>query len=97
VAEALGRSVREHDRVFRVGGEEFAVLMPGMTGADAAAAAERLREAVAALSFRMPLRVSIGLASYDQGAAGRDALIEQADAALYAAKRSGKDRIALAA
>jgi len=96
VAEALRRNVREHDRVFRIGGEEFAVLLPGLTGADAASAAERLREAVAKVEFRAPLRVSVGLASWPH-AAHRDALIEQADRALYSAKRSGKDRVAAAA
>jgi diguanylate cyclase (GGDEF)-like protein len=96
VADALRRNVREHDRVFRVGGEEFAVLLAGLTGADAAGAAERLREAVAQVEFRVPLRVSIGLASWPQ-AAHRDALIEHADRALYSAKRSGKDRVAAAA
>jgi uncharacterized protein (TIGR02265 family) len=95
VADALRRHVREHDRVFRVGGEEFAVLLPGLAGDDAAQAAERLRRAVAEVSFRTPLRVSIGLASWPIGAADRDALIERADAALYDAKRSGKDRVAV--
>jgi diguanylate cyclase (GGDEF)-like protein len=96
VAEALGRNVREHDRVFRVGGEEFAVLMPGLAGDHAAHAAERLREAVAEVPFRIPLRVSVGVAAWPGCAADRDELIEQADAALYDAKRAGKDRIALA-
>jgi diguanylate cyclase (GGDEF)-like protein len=95
VADALRRHVREHDRVFRVGGEEFAVLLPGLAGDDATQAAERLRQAVADVSFRTPLRVSIGLASWPIGAADRDALIERADAALYDAKRSGKDRVAV--
>jgi diguanylate cyclase (GGDEF)-like protein len=95
VAEALARNVREHDRVFRVGGEEFAVLMPGLTGEHAARAAERLREAVAEVPFRLPLRVSVGVAAWPGCATDRDALLEQADAALYSAKRSGKDRVAL--
>ena len=95
VADALRRNVRDHDRVFRVGGEEFAVLLPGLTGDDAASAAERLREAVTEVEFRVPLRVSVGLASWPQ-AAHRDRLIEQADRALYSAKRSGKDRVAAA-
>lgn len=97
VAQALNSAVRDDDRVFRVGGEEFAVLLPGLTAEDAAPAAERLRRAVAEIGFSMPLRVSIGLASYPAGAGDRDALIGQADAALYAAKRAGKDRITLAA
>jgi diguanylate cyclase (GGDEF)-like protein len=97
VAEALQRSVREDDRVFRVGGEEFAVVLPGMSAEDAAPAAERLRRAVAETQFCVPLRVSVGLASYPAGASDRDALIQQADSALYAAKRAGKDRVSLAA
>jgi diguanylate cyclase (GGDEF)-like protein len=72
------------------------VLLPGLTGAAATSAAERLREAVAEVDFRVPLRVSVGLASWPH-AAHRDALIEQADRALYSAKRSGKDRVATAA
>jgi diguanylate cyclase (GGDEF)-like protein len=96
VAEALARNVRDHDRVFRVGGEEFAVMMPGLTGEHAAQAAERLRAAVAEVPFRIALRVSVGVAAWPGQAADRDALLEQADAALYDAKRAGKDRIALA-
>jgi diguanylate cyclase (GGDEF)-like protein len=94
VAEALRYSVREQDAVFRVGGEEFAVLMPGLSAADAAPVAERVRAAVAASAFVLPLRVSVGLASWPADAADRDALLETADAALYAAKRAGKDRVA---
>ncbi|MFL5825920.1 MAG: diguanylate cyclase [Thermoleophilaceae bacterium] len=97
VAEALHHAVRDDDRVFRVGGEEFAVLLPGLSAGDAAAAAERLREAVAAIEFRVPLRVSIGLASWPDGAPDRDSLIQHADSALYDAKRAGKDRVSIAA
>jgi diguanylate cyclase (GGDEF)-like protein len=94
VAEALRYSVREQDAVFRVGGEEFAVLMPGLSAADAVPVAERVRAAVAATGFVLPLRVSVGLASWPAEAGNRDALLEAADAALYAAKRAGKDRVA---
>ena len=93
VAEALRRSVGEHDSVFRVGGEEFAVLLPDRTAAEARPVAERLREAVAATPFTLPLRVSVGLASWPADAQERDALLERADDALYAAKRSGKNRV----
>jgi putative nucleotidyltransferase with HDIG domain len=96
VAEALSRGVREHDSVFRVGGEEFAVLLPGVTAEEAQPVAERLREAVARTPFALPLRVSIGLAAWPADAVDRDALLERADAALYAAKRGGKDRVAAA-
>ena len=93
VADALRGSVREEDTVFRVGGEEFAVLMPGLSAADAEPVAERMRAAVAATPFVLPLRVSVGLTSWPADAADRDALLESTDAALYAAKRAGKDRV----
>ena len=96
VADALLRSVRDHDAVFRVGGEEFAVLLPGLSAADALPVAERLRAAVEATPFATPLRVSLGLASWPGDAAEREALLERADAALYAAKRTGKNRTQLA-
>src|SRR4051794_20427330 len=51
VAEALRRAVGEHDSVFRVGGEEFAALLPARDGAEARAVAERVRDAVAATPF----------------------------------------------
>lgn len=97
VAAALRSAVREDDSVFRVGGEEFSVLMPGLIADDALAVAERLREAVAAIPFTMPLRVSVGLASWPADGTERDELIACADLALYAAKRTGKDRTVLSA
>jgi diguanylate cyclase (GGDEF)-like protein len=96
VADALQDSVRDQDLVFRVGGEEFAVLLPGLTAEDALPVAERLRTAVARTTFAPSLHVSIGLASWpDEGADGQS-LLERADAALYAAKDSGKDCTSLA-
>jgi diguanylate cyclase (GGDEF)-like protein/putative nucleotidyltransferase with HDIG domain len=97
VAEALRRGAGEHDSVFRVGGEEFAVLLPGRTAEEARPTAERLRAAVADTPFTLPLRVSIGLASWPTDATDRDALLERADDALYGAKRAGKNRVVGAA
>jgi diguanylate cyclase (GGDEF)-like protein len=91
VADALRASIREQDAVFRVGGEEFAVLLPGLSAADALPLAERLRSAVASISFGCPLRVSVGLAAWPTDAPDGKILIELADAALYAAKHAGKD------
>jgi diguanylate cyclase (GGDEF)-like protein/putative nucleotidyltransferase with HDIG domain len=93
VAETLRRGAGEHDSVFRVGGEEFAVLIPGCTAEAARPAVERLREAVARTPFALPLRVSIGVACWPDDAQDRDALLERADDALYAAKRAGKNRV----
>ena len=96
VAAALQDSVRDQDLVFRVGGEEFAVLLPGLTAEDALPVAERLRAAVTHNTFAPPLHVSIGLASWPDDGADRNSLLEQADAALYAAKDAGKDCTSLA-
>jgi diguanylate cyclase (GGDEF)-like protein len=97
VADALRSAVRDGDQVFRVGGEEFAVLMRGLSAADALPVAERLRLAVAATDFTLPLRISVGLASWPHDARDGEELIRLADQALYAAKRGGKDRVLLAA
>jgi diguanylate cyclase (GGDEF)-like protein len=97
LADTLRLNVREHDRVFRVGGEEFCVLMPGLQQPDAVQVAERLRLAVARARFRLPLRISAGVATYPVDGATREALLGRADAALYAAKRSGKNRTSTSA
>jgi len=91
VTEAFRSSVRDRDLVFRVGGEEFAVILPGLSAEDAVPVAERLRAAVAGTGFMVPLRVSVGLASWPGDASDRGGLFECADAALYAAKQAGKD------
>jgi diguanylate cyclase (GGDEF)-like protein len=92
VSTELRRAVREHDTVFRVGGEEFAVLFRGVSVAAALPIAERLRAGVERIPFRVPLRVSVGLASWPDQADDRDGLVRIADAALYDAKRAGKNR-----
>lgn len=98
VARLLG-SVREMDTVARYGGEEFAVILPETDGRNGWRVAERLRAAVAAspveagLAGPLPVTISAGLAVYPEDAASKAALVECADKALYAAKRTGKDRV----
>ena len=105
VARALREEVRSHDLVEvvgRWGGEEFVALLPGTGPASAAGIAERLRARVAALRVAHPDRpetligvtASIGVATYPQPADSLDALLTVADAALYAAKHAGRDRVA---
>jgi diguanylate cyclase (GGDEF)-like protein/putative nucleotidyltransferase with HDIG domain len=96
VAEALCQGARDRDRVFRVGGEEFCVVLPGVGQEDAYKVAERLRGNVAAIDVPHPVTVSLGVASYPTHAERRDELLASADAALYASKRSGKDRTSIA-
>lgn len=96
VAEALRREVRGSDHVFRVGGEEFCAVLPGLSHADAFATAERLRTSVASIVLALPMTVSLGVASFPEHALRRDELLARADAALYASKRGGKNRTTVA-
>jgi diguanylate cyclase (GGDEF)-like protein/putative nucleotidyltransferase with HDIG domain len=96
VADALRRAVRGNDNVFRVGGEEFCVVLPALGHADAYQVAERLRRNVSAIVSGLPVTVSLGVASYPAHGRHRDELLTQADAALYASKRAGKNRTTVA-
>ncbi|MBV9251328.1 MAG: PleD family two-component system response regulator [Acetobacteraceae bacterium] len=102
IADTLRANTRVFDSVARYGGEEFAVVMPGTGLPDALAAAERLRQAVEALRFeispgqRYKLTVSIGCACLGARTIAPEALLRDADLALYEAKRAGRNRIAMA-
>ncbi|WP_237476828.1 GGDEF domain-containing protein [Lichenibacterium dinghuense] len=102
VATLIAAKSRHLDTPCRVGGEEFVVIVPGLEGGFAAAAAERLRRAVAETTVSLQdggeLRatVSLGLATLRPGETA-DMLSRRADAALYGAKREGRDRVSLAA
>ncbi|MDP2030742.1 MAG: diguanylate cyclase [Thiobacillus sp.] len=99
LSELLNRQARAIDRVCRYGGEEIAVILPETDPDTAANIAERLRASVEAQPFDIntgaPVRitVSIGVASWPLHGDGADTLVAAADAALYAAKRSGRNRI----
>jgi len=99
VVARLLASVREMDTVARYGGEEFSIILPQTDAASGHRVAERLRAAVAGspvpagLPEPLPLTVSIGLAVYPDDATSKGSLVECADKALYAAKRTGKNRV----
>lgn len=101
VADALRAAVRPQDFIARIGGEEFAVLMPGVDAAKAAALCEGLRAAVERAQVtvgdtQMSVTVSIGLAVSGDASQSVDALLLHADAAMYFAKNEGRNRVATA-
>jgi diguanylate cyclase (GGDEF)-like protein len=104
VAAALaGVPRRAGDRVARYGGEEFAALLPATDAAGAQAIAERMRVAVEALNVPHTgaaggrVTISVGSATVQaQETMSKDTLIAAADAGLYEAKRTGRNRVASA-
>jgi diguanylate cyclase (GGDEF)-like protein len=92
-ATTLASAVRSVDVVFRMGGEEFAVLLPNTGALEAYAVAERIRQAIreAFADLEVPVTVSCGVATRFPGGADRKGLLRAADHALYNAKRSGRD------
>ena len=102
-AQLLGGQFPAADPVGRLGGEEFAVLLPGAGDEQALEAAQRLRAVVEQHVFRLAdgrplqLTVSIGVATQPTAEIGWDDLLRRADAALYQAKAQGRNRCVLAA
>jgi diguanylate cyclase (GGDEF)-like protein len=100
LGRVLKSAVREIDVTARYGGEEFAVILPETDAAGAFVVAEKIREAVADHCFAnadgercVGLTVSVGLASFPMHAEDREALMRQADEALYQSKHLGRDRV----
>ena len=95
IVEAI---IRPTDSFARIGGEEFALLMPETNQLDALLVAERLRTAISRHRILPDRRVTVsgGVASCPQDATSREELQRRADAALYWAKRHGKDMCAVA-
>jgi len=95
VADEVRRTLRAFELVYRVGGEEFLILLPGMEEWEAANLAERLRLGIVVLGQATGTGVtaSFGVSSSDAAGADFDRLYRQADQALYRAKRGGRDRV----
>ena len=98
LAQTLVANVREIDVVARIGGEEFAALLPSTDLDGAIMLAERFRSAVESQRVQsgdveIGYTVSIGVASMEAGLGGVDQLLKVADDALYAAKKAGRNRV----
>jgi diguanylate cyclase (GGDEF)-like protein len=92
IGRTLVRNTKASDLAARYGGDEFVVLLPECSGADALRVAERLRAAVARHVTAVPVTVSGGVGEMPGNAGDGERLVAAADAALYAAKRDGRNR-----
>ncbi|MEX2496592.1 MAG: GGDEF domain-containing protein [Woeseia sp.] len=99
VAAVLKNQFRPRDHLVRFGGDEFAVLLPGMTETEALAVAERVRDAVSGTTgdgndslITIPVEISMGVAQLDDNGS-LDSLLRSADEALYRAKGAGRNAV----
>jgi len=100
IAGIIKGMVRDIDMVARYGGEEFAIILINTEGRGAYKVAERIRKEVAKRSFsfggrKIPITLSLGIASYPNDVRTKEELIARADLALYSAKTSGRNRTSL--
>ncbi|CAM5202860.1 diguanylate cyclase OS=Castellaniella defragrans OX=75697 GN=HNR28_000804 PE=4 SV=1 [Castellaniella defragrans] len=100
VSGLLRQGLREGDICGRLGGEEFAAILAGVSPGEASAIAERIRASIASclLSVEGPpmrLTASFGVAFFDPASVDLQALLHVADQALYQAKRNGRNRVHL--
>jgi diguanylate cyclase (GGDEF)-like protein len=95
-ARALRETCREGDLAARYGGEEFAVIFTHVTADQAAVAAERVRAAIERAGGPVAVTASVGVATFPDHASDSRELLSLADAALYLAKSSGRNRVVVA-
>jgi diguanylate cyclase (GGDEF)-like protein len=94
IGDVVAAGRRRSDVFGRLGGEEFGLLLPDTDIAGAASVADKLRRCLGApTASRHPLTVSFGVAEVHSGASSVNAMFADADRALYAAKRAGRDRV----
>ncbi|MDN3558539.1 sensor domain-containing diguanylate cyclase [Vreelandella neptunia] len=97
ITTLISEILRDTDSHIRLGGEEFLIIMPGVTAEEAYQGMERVRKSIAQKSFtehQLTVTLSSGIASYAEGSGSR--LLERADKAMYQAKQAGRNRVVIA-
>ena len=94
ISHLLKKNIRDVDAIARYGGEEFVILVPDADKDAAFGLAERLRDEVAKVKLdnMSPITVSLGIATFPTDGTDVEDLIRKADAAMYAAKRAGRNK-----
>lgn len=94
VSRCIENSLRDYDRthIYRYGGEEFAVIIPDTSNTHAFHIGDRIRKNVKECSS---VSVSVGISHYKESSDNPRSLVDDADKALYTAKRTGRDRVAV--
>ena len=96
-ASAVATAIRDTDRAYRYGGEELVVVLPEQDAASAVLALERVRRRVANLDIpdgETAVTISVGVAAFEPGRSTTpEALLGEADAAMYRAKAAGRNRV----
>jgi diguanylate cyclase (GGDEF)-like protein len=95
VGKFLEKNIRDVDVIARFGGEEFVILLPEADKYEAYTVSERLRQKFSKIKFDNlpPLTISLGIASYPEDGKDLEMLIKRADAAMYAAKLNGRNKV----
>jgi diguanylate cyclase (GGDEF)-like protein len=94
VGRLLRRTLRASDFAARYGGEEFAIILPNTDAEGAGVAAEHIREAIQTATWtERSITASVGVATWGGLVTTADALIDQADRALYISKQAGRNRV----
>ncbi|RMT82064.1 diguanylate cyclase [Pseudomonas viridiflava] len=100
ISQALVDNLRKTDLTGRCGGDEFCVILPGVTTAQANRVLEKLRRAIDELSYSLhedlKVSLSIGVAAYNHSLSDTSAWLHEADKALYLAKSTGRNRVVIA-